>query len=111
MISSIIHTIRDKRFSLNRRQDTSSHTQGGHGTAPLATGVNTTIWDKGFGFIGRDNKSGRTDLYFHRTEVDGDGFDGLREGQHVVFDEEADPNDRNHQRAVNVRPAAGGENG
>ena len=110
MVTTIIRTIRDKSVALTR-QNTSRRTQREQVLAPPATGIITTIWDKGFGFIGRDKRSDRSDLYFHRTAVDGDGFDGLRQGQHVSFDEEADPRDRSHRRAVNVRPAAGTDDG
>ena len=111
MVTSIIRTIRDKGMGLVARQNASGRTRREQGLAPPATGIITTIWDKGFGFIGRDKQSDRSDLYFHRTAVDGDGFDGLRQGQRVSFDEEPDPRDRNHRRAVNVRPAAGGDDG
>ena len=111
MVTTIIQAIRDKGMGLIARPNASRRTQGEQGPAPPATGVITTIWDKGFGFIGRDEPSNRTDLFFHRTAVEGDGFDRLRYGQHVTFDEEPDPRDRTHQRAVNVRPAAGGEDG
>jgi CspA family cold shock protein len=101
---SIIQAIRAKGFGLRARQNTGDRAPEAQGEVPATTGVITTIWDKGFGFILRDKTSSRTDLYFHRTVVDGSGFDGLRVGQRVSFDEEADPRDRNHQRAVNVRP-------
>ena len=71
----------------------------------MATGIIASLRDRGFGFITRTTKSDRNDLFFHRSSVADDGFDRLREGQAVSFDEEADPRDRNRQRAVNVRPA------
>lgn len=108
MVSTFIQAIHDKGIALVTRRNARRRSQGGQGTAPPATGVITTIWDKGFGFIGRDTPNERTDLYFHRTAVDGDDFDGLREGQHVTFEEGPNPCDRHHQRAVNVRPVAGG---
>lgn len=111
MVTTIIQSIRGKGTDLMARRNPSSRHQGEQGTTHAATGIITTIWDKGFGFIGRDKQRDRSDLYFHRTAVDDDGFDGLREGQHVSFDEEADPRDRNHQHAVNVRPAVGGDDG
>lgn len=73
----------------------------------MATGIIKSLRDRGFGFIGRDKASGVSDLFFHQSSVADNGFDRLREGQHVSFDEEADPRDRNRQRAVNVRPADG----
>lgn len=71
----------------------------------MATGIIKSLRDRGFGFIARDHQSGANDLFFHQSSVADNGFDQLREGQHVSFDEEADPRERNRQRAVNVRPA------
>ena len=71
----------------------------------MATGIIRSIRDRGFGFIARDEGGPRTDeLFFHRSAVDGDGFDRLREGQRVGFDVEPDPRDPSRRRAVNVRP-------
>ena len=77
---------------------------GAEGTPVAETGTITAVGDLGFGYIARDGAIGRDDLFFHRSEVAGDGFARLREGQRVSFDEEADPRDRNRPRAVNVRP-------
>ena len=69
----------------------------------MATGTIKTIRDdKGFGFIQPEGTSGRNDLFFHRSAVEGDGFDMLREGQQVTFDEEPDPRDPSRRRAVRV---------
>lgn len=70
----------------------------------MATGTIKTIRDRGFGFIRRDGSNDRQDLFFHQSAVADHGFEQLREGQHVSFDEEADPRDPSRQRAVNVRP-------
>ncbi|CAA9546551.1 MAG: hypothetical protein AVDCRST_MAG73-2470 [uncultured Thermomicrobiales bacterium] len=64
--------------------------------------------DKGFGFIKPDGGTGRNDLFFHRSAVADNGFDMLREGQQVTFDQEPDPRDPSRQRAVRVQPIDGG---
>lgn len=49
----------------------------------MAEGTIKRITDKGFGFI--DTGSDK-DLFFHSSNVGGDGFDNLREGQRVSYD-------------------------
>ncbi|HET8522513.1 MAG TPA: cold shock domain-containing protein [Thermomicrobiales bacterium] len=72
----------------------------------MATGTVKTIRDdRGFGFITPDGTSGRNDLFFHRSAVAHNGFDQLREGDRVSFNEEPDPRDPSRRRAVNVAPA------
>jgi len=44
--------------------------------------VKRLVTDRGFGFV----ESGRTDLFFHHSEVKGTAFAELREGQIVDFD-------------------------
>ena len=69
----------------------------------MAIGTIKTIRDdKGFGFIEPEGTSGRNDLFFHRSAVEGDGFEMLREGQQVNFEEEPDPRDPSRRRAVRV---------
>lgn len=69
----------------------------------MATGtVKTLRDDKGFGFIQPEGTSGQDDLFFHRSAVSGGGFDMLREGQEVNFEEEPDPRDPTRRRAVRV---------
>ncbi|CAA9547735.1 MAG: hypothetical protein AVDCRST_MAG59-1427 [uncultured Thermomicrobiales bacterium] len=76
----------------------------------MTTGTIKTMRDNGFGFITPDGAAARgEDVFFHRTAVDGDGFDLLREGQRVGFEVEPDPRDPSRKRAVNVRPADGGD--
>ena len=71
----------------------------------MASGVIKTIRDdKGFGFITPDGTTGKNDLFFHSSAVSGMGFDSLREGQRVQFDEEPDPRDPSRRRAANVEP-------
>ncbi|HET6325002.1 MAG TPA: cold shock domain-containing protein [Planctomycetaceae bacterium] len=53
--------------------------------------------DKGFGFI--TTESG-TDLFFHSSNVEGSGYDSLREGQKVSYTEGRGPKG---PRAENVR--------
>jgi CspA family cold shock protein len=54
--------------------------------------------DKGYGFIERD---GGDDLFVHFSEIQGDGFKSLDEGQSVMFEEATGQNGK--QQAVNVR--------
>jgi CspA family cold shock protein len=53
--------------------------------------------DKGFGFI---NTGDGKDLFFHSTNVEGSGYEGLREGQKVSYTEGRGPKG---PRAENVR--------
>lgn len=58
------------------------------------------VLKNGYGFIkveGRDK-----DLFFHASEVANDGFNSLREGQTVTFEEGESPKGPN---AVGVTPA------
>jgi cold shock protein len=74
----------------------------------MATGIIRSIRDRGFGFIARDEGGPRTDeLFFHRSAVEGEDFDNLREGQRVSFEVEPDPRDPSRRRAVHVRLADG----
>jgi CspA family cold shock protein len=71
----------------------------------MAEGTIRTIRDdKGYGFLAPEGTSGRNDLFFHRSAVEDNGFDLLRVGQRVSFDEEPDPRDPSRRRAVRVRP-------
>jgi CspA family cold shock protein len=53
---------------------------------------------KGFGFI--TTESG-TDLFFHSSNVEGSGYEGLRDGQKVSYTEGRGPKG---PRAENVKP-------
>ena len=55
--------------------------------------------DKGFGFISNDSG---TDLFFHKSAVEGARFEDLREGQKVTYNEGRGPKG---PRAENVRLA------
>lgn len=73
----------------------------------MAQGVVKSLRDRGFGFVAPDGGVDGQDLFFHRTAVVDDGFENLREGQRVDFQQEPDPRDASRQRAVNVSPVAG----
>ena len=66
----------------------------------MATG--TVKWfndSKGFGFIASDN--GSDDLFVHFSNIVGDGYKSLREGEPVTFEE---AQGRKGPEAINVRP-------
>jgi CspA family cold shock protein len=65
----------------------------------MAAGTIKRLTDKGFGFI--SNESGK-DLFFHMSALNGVGYNDLREGQKVEFDESNGPKG---PRAENVRIA------
>ena len=48
----------------------------------MAEGTIKRITDKGFGFIETGNDK---DMFFHSSNVEGGGFDSLREGQRVTY--------------------------
>jgi cold shock protein len=53
----------------------------------MTTGtIKKLVSDRGFGFIASTppQPDGR-DLFFHRADVGGTGFDSLREGQNVTY--------------------------
>ena len=56
--------------------------------------------DKGYGFISRE---GGDDLFVHFSEIQGEGFKTLDEGQKVTVDEATGNNGK--KQATNVRPA------
>lgn len=62
--------------------------------------------DRGFGFIvpeGAD--SAQKDIFFHRSDVQSDGYDQLREGEPVAYEIGTDER-RGTPKAINVRPQA-----
>ena len=61
------------------------------------TGTIKKIMDKGFGFIADTNGQ---EYFFHRSAVQGTGFEDLHEGQSVEFDVAQAPKG---PRAENVR--------
>ena len=55
----------------------------------VATGtIKKLVGDRGFGFIAMEDGA---ELFFHRSAVEGDAFDSLREGQAVRFEKGTDP--------------------
>ncbi len=64
----------------------------------MAEGTIKRITDKGFGFI--DTGSDK-DMFFHSSNVEGENFDQLREGQRVSYNEGSGPKG---PRAENVKP-------
>ena len=65
----------------------------------MAEGKIKRITEKGFGFIETGDEK---DMFFHSSNVEGDGFDSLREGQRVTFNVGEGPKG---PRAENVRTA------
>jgi CspA family cold shock protein len=66
----------------------------------MATG--TVKWfneDKGFGFVSNDDGSG--DLFIHFSNIEGNGYKTLREGEAVEFNA---AEGRKGPEAMNVRP-------
>jgi CspA family cold shock protein len=57
--------------------------------------------DRGFGFIQTEDGS---DIFFHRSQVEGDAFDTLREGQAVTYEKGMDPR-RGKPQAEKITPA------
>jgi CspA family cold shock protein len=68
--------------------------------------IKKLVSDRGFGFILLDGEqeSGK-DLFFHRNDVQGAGYDALREGDQVTYDEANDER-RNRPKAANVQSAS-----
>ena len=66
------------------------------------TGTITDVRPGGFGFIASDACGRPWALIFRRAAVAGGGFDELRVGQRIRFDQEASPGDPSRQHAVRV---------
>ena len=56
--------------------------------------------DRGFGFIAPEG--GTEDIFFHGSNVEGTGFDSLREGQAVEFVAGIDSRNAHRNRAEHV---------
>jgi cold shock protein len=68
----------------------------------VATGtIKKLVGERGFGFIAED---GNGEIFFHRSQVAGDRFDTLREGDKVTFERGKDTRG-DRDRAENVTPA------
>lgn len=61
--------------------------------------VKRIIRDRGFGFIRTDDGQ---EVFFHRSNLQGLDFEGLKEGEKVGFDLEQG---KKGPRAINVRPS------
>jgi cold shock protein len=70
--------------------------------------IKNLVSERGFGFILPEEaqESGK-DLFFHRSDVQGSGYDALRTGQTVEYDLGTDAR-RGTPKAVNVRTSASG---
>jgi CspA family cold shock protein len=68
--------------------------------------IKKLISDRGYGFILPEGEqpTGR-DLFFHRTDVQGKGYDALREGEQVTYDLGTDER-RGTPKAANVTSVA-----
>jgi len=68
----------------------------------LPTGtIKKLVGDRGFGFI---QQADGTEIFFHRSQVTGTGFDALNEGQSVSYEKAMDPR-RNKENAEKVTAA------
>ena len=68
--------------------------------------VKKLVSDRGFGFILPEGAAPTgKDLFFHRADVGGAGYDALREGQKITFDVGTDER-RGTPKAVKVQAAA-----
>ncbi len=63
--------------------------------------IKKLIGDRGFGFIAQEDGS---EIFFHRSQVLGNGFDSLREGQAVSYEKGMDPR-RNKEQAEKIAAA------
>ena len=63
--------------------------------------IKKLISDRGFGFIAQEDGS---EIFFHRSQVLGNGFDSLREGQAVTYEKGMDSR-RNKEQAEKVAAA------
>lgn len=67
--------------------------------------IKKLVGDRGFGFIAAaEAMADGKDLFFHRADVGGAGFDALREGQAVTYDLGTDER-RGSPKALNVKGA------
>lgn len=67
----------------------------------MAQGTITRLTDRGFGFIKQEDG---TDLFFHRSQVSGDGFDALSVGQTVTYEKGVSERSKKEE-AQKVTPA------
>ncbi|HEV2129182.1 MAG TPA: cold shock domain-containing protein [Thermomicrobiales bacterium] len=74
----------------------------------MTHGTIKTLLNRGFGFITPDSDKNQ-DVFFHSSTVADDGFERLREGMRVSYQQEADPRDASRQRAAQVTPLTGAD--
>ncbi|MGH2451747.1 MAG: cold-shock protein [Candidatus Limnocylindria bacterium] len=67
----------------------------------MAQGTISKLTDRGFGFIKQEDGS---ELFFHRSQVAGDGFDSLAVGQAVTYEKGVSQRS-NKEEAQQVTPA------
>lgn len=60
--------------------------------------IKKLMQDRGFGFIAQADG---TEIFFHRSQVTGSGFESLREGQKVTYEKGTDPR-RGREQAEKV---------
>jgi hypothetical protein len=91
MATGIMKILRDKGFDFflerNKLDKSNDRPRSAADMTSVGTGVITGLREGGFGFIARDGTQERSDLYFHRSAVAGDGFDALHTGQPFTFGE------------------------
>ena len=62
--------------------------------------IKKLVSDRGFGFIAEEDGK---EIFFHRSQVTGDRFDSLKEGEKVTFEKGKDPrSDRDRAEKVTV---------
>ena len=66
--------------------------------------IKKLVSERGFGFIVPVGEPNGNDLFFHRSDVQGSGYESLREGDSVTYDLGTDAR-RGTPKADNVRPA------
>jgi cold shock CspA family protein len=87
------------------------HARCGHAaqeesTMPQGT-IKKLVIDRGFGFIlPEGSQAADKDLFFHRSDVLGAGYDALREGAEVTYELGTDAR-RGTPKAANVQVVAG----
>jgi len=64
--------------------------------------IKKLVSDRGFGFIAQDDGK---EIFFHRSQVTGDRFDSLKEGDKVTFEVGKDSRS-DRDRAENVTVAS-----
>jgi len=68
----------------------------------MTNGTIKSLRDRGFGFITPEGGTPDNELFFHHSAVLDGGFEQLREGQQVTFEQGTDPRDASRQRATQV---------